>query len=62
MAQQNVFLLRLRVMREMAADTDSVISAVTAELPVGFPEHISILGKASSFIPTGNEILSSAQA
>ena len=26
MAQQNVFLLRLRVMREMAADTDSVIS------------------------------------
>ncbi|BBG91663.1 MULTISPECIES: hypothetical protein [Gammaproteobacteria] len=41
MAQQNVFLLRLRVMREMAADTDSVISAVTAELPVGFPEHIS---------------------
>ncbi|MGL6518456.1 type II toxin-antitoxin system HipA family toxin [Aeromonas caviae] len=29
------------LMREMAADTDSVISAVTAELPVGFPEHIS---------------------
>ena len=28
-------------MHEMAADTESVISAVTAELPANFPEHIS---------------------
>ncbi|MFI8704496.1 hypothetical protein [Citrobacter braakii] len=30
-----------RLMHEMAADTESVISAVTAELPANFPEHIS---------------------
>lgn len=35
------FLPTCHFPHEVAADTESVISAVTAELPVDFPEHIS---------------------